>query len=144
MIKRKGGQKKEYLGHRSHGRGNCKNRRGSGNRGGRGMAGIDKHKWSWAMVNAPDYYGKHGFKRPTGQRKTIPVVHLFEINQQAVNNQLEKKGGKFHFEFKGKVLATGKVTQPLSIKADALSKNVEKKLGDSGGEISKLDEAKAP
>ena len=137
MTKRKGGQKKEYLGHRSHGRGNCKNRRGSGNRGGRGMAGIDKHKWSWAMVNAPDYFGKHGFNRPTGLRKEMPVVHLFEINQQAVNNLLEKKGGKFLFSFKGKVLATGKVTLPLSIKADAWSKNVEKKLGENGGDISK-------
>lgn len=138
MIKRKERQKKGYLGHRSHGRGNVKNRRGSGNRGGRGMAGIDKHKWSWAMVNAPNYFGKFGFKRPVHAKK-IPVVHLFEINQQAITNKLEKKGGKFHFEFKGKVLASGNVTVPLSIRADSWSKNVEKKVGDAGGEISKLE-----
>jgi large subunit ribosomal protein L15 len=143
MTKRKGGQKKGYLGHRSHGRGNVKNRRGSGNRGGRGMAGIDKHKWSWAMVNAPNYFGKFGFNRPSGLKKKVPVVHLFEINQKAISNKLEKKGGKFHFEFKGKVLSSGNVTVPLSIRASSWSKNVEKKLGDKGGEISKLEAAKA-
>lgn len=143
MIKRKERQKKGYLGHRSHGRGNVKNGRGSGNRGGRGMAGIDKHKWSWAMNNDPDYFGKHGFTRPGVSKKVAPVVHLFEINQKALTNKLEKKGGKFVFEFKGKVLATGNVSVPLSIKADAWSKGVEKKLGGAGGDISKLESAKA-
>ena len=137
VTKRKGRQKKGYLGTRSFGRGNTKNRRGSGNRGGRGMAGIDKHKWSWAMKNDKDYYGKCGFARPN--RKSVDVVHLYEINRMAQLAKLEKKGDKFHFDFKGKVLATGKVTFPLSIKALAWSKNVERKLGEAGGEIAKLE-----
>ena len=136
LMKRKKKQKKKFLGTRSHGRGNVKNRRGGGSRGGRGMGGIDKHKWSWAMNNEPDYFSKFGFSNPT--RKTVKVVHLYEINQRAVLNKLEKKGDKYQFEFKGKVLATGKVTVPLSIKAAAWSKNVEKKLSEKGGEISKL------
>lgn len=136
-MKRKGRRKKRYLGQRSHGRGDTKNRRGSGNRGGRGMAGICKHKWSWATKNDPEYYGAHGFVNPT--KKTAKVVHLYEINRRAVLDKLKKKEGKYQFEFKGKVLATGNVTLPLSIKALAWSKNVEKKLGESGGEISKLE-----
>jgi large subunit ribosomal protein L15 len=143
MTRRKERQKKGYLGHRSHGRGNVKNRRGSGNRGGRGMAGIDKHKWSWAMVNAPNYFGKYGFKRPHGAvRKRMPVIHLFDINQQALNNRLEKKEGRFHIDFKGKVLATGNVTVPLSVRAEAWSRNVEKKIMDAGGQIAKLEGAR--
>ncbi|MBI5046202.1 uL15 family ribosomal protein [Candidatus Micrarchaeota archaeon] len=142
-MKRKQGQKKGYLGHRSHGRGNVKNRRGSGNRGGHGMAGIDKHKWSWAMKNDPGYFGRSviGFVRPN---KTVrmPVVHLYQINQQAMLNKVEHKGGKYHFDFKGKILATGDVTLPLHIKAMAWSKNVEKKLKSVGGEISKLEISK--
>lgn len=137
VMKRKGRRKKRYLGQRSHGRGDTKNRRGSGNRGGRGMAGIDKHKWSWAMKYDKDYYGKHGFVRPV--RKKVDVIHLYEINHQAVLDKLEKKEGKYMFEFMGKVLATGDVTMPLSIKALSWSKNVEKKLSGSGGEISKLE-----
>ncbi len=138
MNKRKERQKKGYLGHRSHGRGNVKNRRGSGNRGGRGMAGVDKHKWSWATANITGcYFGKWGFVRPN--KKTVDVVNLFYINQKALANQLEKKGGKYHFDFKGKILGTGSVTVPLTIRAIAWSKSVEKKLSSAGGQISKLE-----
>lgn len=137
--RRKQGQKKGYLGHRSHGRGNVKNRRGSGNRGGRGKAGICKHKGTWAAKYAPGYFGKCGFVRPVG--KDVKVAHLYEINQKAVSNELEKKGGKFHFDFDGKILATGSVTVPLSIKASSWSKNVEKKLSSAGGDISKIEKA---
>jgi large subunit ribosomal protein L15 len=142
LMKRKGRQKKGYLGHRTHGRGNVKNRRGSGNRGGHGMAGVDKHKWSWAVKHfGGSYFGKHGFVRPF--RREVKVVNLFEINQKAVSDQLEKKAGKYHFDFEGKVLASGAVTVPLVIRAGSWSRNVEKKLGAAGGSISKLEPAKA-
>ncbi len=143
MTKRQGRQKKGYLGHRTHGRGNCKNRRGSGNRGGHGMAGICKHKGTWAAKYAPGYFGKTGFVKPNPEA-TVSVTHLYDINQKALGNKLEKKAGKYHFDFEGKVLATGKVTVPLVIRASAWSKNVEKKLTDTGGQISKLEPAKAP
>lgn len=144
MATRKARQKRGYLGHRTHGRGNVKNRRGSGNRGGRGMAGICKHKGSWAAKNPKEhniYFGKHGFTRPV--RKKVPVTHLYDINQKALAEKLEKKGGKYHFDFEGKVLATGSVTVPLVIRASSWSKNVEKKLGQAGGQITKLEPAKA-
>lgn len=142
MTKRKEGQKKGYLGHRSHGRGNVKNRRGSGNRGGRGMAGIDKHRWSWAVKNVRGcYFGKNGFTRPVG--KDVKVAHLYDINQKALLNQLEKKEGRYVFEFDGKILATGSVTAPLAIKAASWSRNVEEKVKAAGGSISLLHEKKA-
>jgi large subunit ribosomal protein L15 len=138
MAKRQERQKKGYLGHRSHGRGNVKNRRGSGNRGGRGMAGVCKHKWSWAVKNVRGcYFGKNGFTRPCGG-KDIKVTHLYDINQKAMLNQLDKKDGKYVFDFDGKILATGSVTLPLAIRAASWSKNVEEKLKATGGAISKL------
>ena len=88
------------------------------------------------MNNDKDHFGKFGFSNPT--RKNVKVTHLYEINQKALLNKLEKKGDKYQFEFRGKILATGKVTVPLAIKAQAWSKNVEKKLSESGGEISKI------
>jgi large subunit ribosomal protein L15 len=145
MSRRKESQKKGYLGHRSHGRGNVKNRRGSGNRGGRGKAGIDKHKWSWAVKNPKEhdiYFGKHGFTNPA-KKKAVKVTHLYDINQKAVLEKLEKKGGKYHFDFDGKVLSTGEVTVPLVIRAASWSRNVEKKLAAAGGQISKLGAAGA-
>ncbi len=140
MTRRKAKQKTGYLGHRTHGRGNVKNRRGSGNRGGRGMAGICKHKGTSKI--AVGYFGKVGFVRPV-RDAPLKVAHLYDINQKAVSNQLEKKGGKYHFDFEGKVLATGSVTVPLVIRASCWSKNVEKKLSEAGGQISKLESAKA-
>lgn len=103
------------------------------------MSGIDKHKWSWAMKNIPEYFGKHGFTRPN-KEDDIKTVNLFQINQDALTNRLEKKAGRFHFDFKGKVLGTGDVTVPLVIRAEAWSKGVEKKLKEAGGSISKLEE----
>jgi len=146
MTRRKERQKKGYLGHRTHGRGNVKNRRGSGNRGGRGMAGIDKHKWSWAMKNAPNYFGKFGFTRPAEVQKEVKVAHLYDVNQMALLKKLEQKDGKYHFDFDGKILATGKVTMPLSIRASAWSRNVEEKLKAAGGVITMREGAvpKAP
>lgn len=141
MTKRKAGQKSGYLGHRTHGRGNCKNRRGSGNRGGHGQSGLCKHKNSWAAKYAPDYFGKTGFVRPV-RSACVKVAHLYDINQKALSNKLEKKGGKYHYDFDGKILATGSVTVPLVIRAASWSKNVEKKLGGAGGEISRLEPAK--
>ena len=132
MSKRKQGQKKGYLGHRSHGRGNVKNRRGSGNRGGRGMSGIDKHKWSWAMVYDKRHFDKHGFVPPT--KKEVKVAHLYDEE-----NKAEKKGSGYVFEFDGKILATGQIRKPVEIKAASWSKNVEAKLKKVGGSISKLE-----
>lgn len=137
MTRRKARQKRGYLGHRTHGRGNVKNRRGSGNRGGRGMAGVCKHKGTWEVRYSPGYFGKTGFTRPV--RKDVKAINLYEINQKAVLNQLEKRAGKHHFDFEGKVLGCGSVTMPLVIRASAWSKNVEKKLGAAGGQISALE-----
>lgn len=119
-----------------------KNRRGSGNRGGRGMGGICKHKVTWETKYAPGYFGKTGFTRPVGEE--TKAINLYEINQRAVCNQLDNKGGKYHFDFDGKVLGTGQVTVPLVIRAASWSKNVEKKLGDAGGQISALESKAKP
>ncbi len=133
MGKRKGRQKKNYLGLRSFGRGNVKNRRGSGNRGGRGNAGLHKHKFSWITRYDPDYFGKSGFKRPN--KKTVDVINLYEIERKL---SADKKAGKQSFEFFGKILGTGDLTISVSIKALSWSKGAEEKIKKAGGEISQL------
>ena len=95
--------------------------------------------WVAISIAAEGYFGKSvkGFVNPVKKPK-LEVAHLYDINQRAVLGKLEKKADKFVFEFKGKILATGKVTVPLSIKALKWSKRVEEKLKASGGEISEL------
>ena len=53
VSKRKRKQKGKYLGDRLFGKGDRKNARGSGNRGGRGAAGLCKHKYTWTAKYAP-------------------------------------------------------------------------------------------
>ena len=133
---RKGKKTRKLLAKRSHGRGDTKNRRGGGCRGGKGNAGLGKHRKSYIVNIDKDYFHKHGFGRPN--TKEVDKINLYYINQLALLGKLEKKGDKHHFKFDGKILGAGKVTVPLSIEATAWSKNVEKKLKETGGEISKI------
>jgi large subunit ribosomal protein L15 len=121
--------------------GNAKNRRGSGNRGGRGMAGVCKHKNSWATVYAPGYFGKHGFTRQgtAVSMKKMPVAHLYDIDRKALLGKLDKKDGKFVYSFKGKILGTGNLSHPVKISALCWSKNTEEKVKQAGGELVKLE-----
>ncbi len=139
MVRRKATQKSKYLGHRSFGRGNVKNRRGSGNRGGRGNAGLHKHRYSWVTANEPDYFGKHGFVNPT--TKEVKTINLFAIEQLALKNKLEKKDGKLYFEFEGKILGTGKLTHPVTIKAQAWSEGAEGKVKSAKGTLVSFESA---
>lgn len=102
------------------------------------MAGIDKHKWSWAMKNEPDYFGKTRFVRPQGTKRVVEKVNLYQINQKALKNLLEKKNGKLVFQFNGKILASGEISVPVEVHAQSWSKNVEEKLKAAGGSISKM------
>ena len=116
-------------GSRSCGTGNAKNKRGSGNRGGVGNAGLHKHKWSWITANDPDRYGREGLKRKKPPGK---VMNLYEINSLA-------EGGKNEMSFKGKVLATGRIMHPVAVKALSWSARAEEKITAAGGSISKLE-----
>jgi large subunit ribosomal protein L15 len=134
--RRKPKQKSGYLGTRHFGCGDVKNKRGSGNRGGRGNAGRCKHKGTWVAKYAPGYFGKHGFVNPT--RKKAPVSQLYDINQKAVAGKLVKKDEKYYFEFKGKILGTGSVTVPLMIRALGWSRKTEEKVRQAGGQMEKI------
>ena len=128
------GRKKRKIGKqrgsRSCGTGNAKNKRGSGGRGGVGNAGLHKHKWSWVTANEPDRYGREGLKRRSARGK---VMNLYEINS------LAEKEGKKEVEFKGKVLATGRIRHPVAVKALSWSARAEEKIKAAGGSISKIE-----
>jgi large subunit ribosomal protein L15 len=56
---------RKFRGLRTHGRG-IKAGRGAGKQGGRGNAGLHKYKFKSMLIYAPDHFGRHGFKRPSG------------------------------------------------------------------------------
>ena len=44
-------------GSRSNGGGCTKKRRGAGNKGGKGKAGMGKQHWTWTVIHDPDHSG---------------------------------------------------------------------------------------
>jgi large subunit ribosomal protein L15 len=132
-------KKKVYLrGSRRHGHGNIKNRRGSGNKGGKGAAGLHKHKWTYTVKYAKDHFGSKGFVRPN--KKTMKTINLWEIEKLAKEGKLENVNGMYHLKFDGKVLGTGNITVPVSVVAKSFSAKAEQRIKEAGGKTEKLEQ----
>ncbi len=123
-------KKKRRRGERTY-HGSHKKWRGGGSRGGRGKAGLHKHKWSYVVKYMPNHFGKTGFKRPPEIVKKPKTINLCEVDKIAKEmKKTEINVCELGYE---KVLGKGKVTQPLIIKAKLFSKNAIKKLEEIGG-----------
>lgn len=83
MVVRRRKKTNKVRGKRHHGKGNTKNRRGSGIRGGRGKAGSHKHKYS-------KYYTEFGVKKRLKAKVKGDSVNLADL-EKYLNKKLEKK-----------------------------------------------------
>ena len=138
MVRRQAKMKKKYLGTRRHGAGNAKNRRGSGNRGGKGFAGSGKHKWFQIIKHYPGHFGggRHGFKPVRKKLREISlreVTNVGRINEMANAGELAKREGKMFFDFDGKILGGGEIKLPVVVKAVFFSESAKKKIESAGG-----------
>lgn len=115
----------------THGRGRKKSGRGAGLRGGRGNAGLHKHKYMYMLKYMPDHFGKHGFKRHKSiarRDRTINVGQLEERFAGKKNIDLTKEG----FD---KLLGGGKVNNSLKIKVKSASQKAIDKIAEKEGEV---------
>lgn len=80
---------RKFRGLRTHGRG-WKAGRGAGKRGGRGNAGLHKHKFKSFLIYCPDHFGRHGFKRPQEAIDYPVAVNVGEL--KGLIPRLEEKG----------------------------------------------------
>lgn len=120
-----------WRGSHTHGRGGKKKARGSGHRGGVGMAGTgkrgDQRKTFVLNLYGNKYFGKDRAIRRK-QKPKLKTINLRDINSLAK--------GKTEIELKGyKVLAEGDLEGKLTIKASAASKQALDKVKKNGGEI---------
>ena len=114
----------------THGRGK-KAGRGAGLRGGRGNAGLLKHRYMHMIKNMPNHFGKHGFKRHpslTKRNKTINVGQIEDLFPGKNDIDLTKEG----FD---KLLGSGKLNKKLKIKVNYASEKAIEKIKDKGGEL---------
>lgn len=130
VVKR---QKKcgKFRGSTKHGWGAKKKHRGGGHRGGRGNAGLMKHKKSWMVKFDPDHFGKKGFF--SMGRKNVKAINLKQVDE------LARQTGKIEIDIAeygyNKLLSTGKLTHKIRIKAQSYSKKTKEKVKEMGGTL---------
>jgi len=133
-------KRSKYRGSRTCGGGTHKNRRGAGNRGGRGHAGINAHHFVkyYKELGGP-VFGKDGFCNQTStEETTIDVGTLDQIVPSLLAQGIAKQDGDavvINAADMGieKILGSGKVTKKLNISASAFSETAKAKIEKSGG-----------
>lgn len=143
MTVRRQKRHRRFRGRRTY-HGSHKKWRGGGSRGGRGAAGLHKHKWTWTVKYGKDHFGKLVNKNRKGK---IPTVNLNYLNDNAENflkKKIAEKEGetiKINVAKLGymKVLGGGKVTIPLVIEAKYFSKSAEEKIAKAGGKAVRVE-----
>ena len=121
----------------THGRGK-KGGRGAGLRGGRGNAGLLKHKYMHMTKNMPDHFGRHGFKRPQSILKKDKTINVGSLEKEFSG----KKEIDLTKEGYDKLLGGGAVKTKLKIKVEKASQNAVDKIEGKGGQVI-LPEVKA-
>ncbi len=129
-------------GTRTCGAGHHNKNRGAGNRGGVGMAGGHKGKWTWIIKFKPDHFGRSGFDVPKAIKNEYNSINIGDIDEnidRLVKEGLAKKAkGKISIDVTSldceKVLGRGKVSNALSVRAMSFSESAVKKIEASGGE----------
>ena len=111
-------------GNRNHGKGNTKNNRGSGCKGGKGRAGSFKHKFT-------KYYVTIGTKitqKPKPKPRTINLGDLDLLVKNKTEINLKELGYD-------KILAKGKLTKKLIIKNAVATEKAKEQIEKMGGKI---------
>jgi large subunit ribosomal protein L15 len=132
----------KFRGSRTHGRGK-KSGRGAGIHGGRGNAGLHKHKYISLVKYMPDHFGHHGFKRPQSVVAHNTSINLseLEINIESFKKDgiAEVKSGKTVVDLRkagiDKLLGSGRISTPLEIIVDQVSARAKEKLKEAGGKV---------
>jgi large subunit ribosomal protein L15 len=141
MTVRRRRKVRKQRGRRTYGRGCSKRGRGSGERGGTGMSGGHKHKWSYIIRYLPDYFGKHGFTRPAAVRRGLRVINVGEIDENLDKfvelGLARREGDRFFVDLNklgiDKVLGGGQVTHQLEVTAKSFVESAKRKIEEAGG-----------
>jgi len=133
-------KRSKYRGSRTCGGGTHKNRRGAGNRGGRGRAGINAHHFvKWYKEMGGPVFGKDGFSNSSQVIVTVMDVGIIDqILPSLLAQGIAKNEGDaivINTADMGicKVLGSGKVTKKLNISAQAFSESAKIKIERMGG-----------
>lgn len=120
---------RKMRGKKTFGYGSKKKHRGSGSRGGRGMAGSFGHKKLMVLKENPEHFGKRGFKRRNAKEtKAINLRDLENLAKRLGKNKLNL--AELGYD---KVLGTGSLSVPLEVEAKLFSAGAKEKIEKAGG-----------
>jgi large subunit ribosomal protein L15 len=132
-----------FRGARSHGYGSHKKHRGSGHRGGHGMAGTGKRADSKKTMIWKDtkYFGRFGFASKNALK--IKSINLFYIETHidllVKNGVAKKEGDAYAINLKdlkcNKLLGSGTVTKKYNITTDFASASAVDKVQEAKGKV---------
>jgi large subunit ribosomal protein L15 len=135
MVVRKKKKSGKFRGSRTHGYGSHKKHRGAGSRGGRGKAGMHKHKWSSTIKYEPDRFGKRGFKRPSATTKKVNAINVGQLEKVAASKKTLNLA-EFGYD---KVLGSGTISTALDVTAASFSRGAVKKIEEAGGKVTVIE-----
>jgi len=102
-------------------------------------AGWHKHKWSYVIRYFPNYFGKRGFTSPKSLRQKVRIINVGKLEEIAANipEAKEKENVFVNLDSLGytKLLGTGEIRKPLTVKVAFCSKSASEKVKAAGGEI---------
>jgi large subunit ribosomal protein L15 len=114
----------------NHGKGK-KGGRGAGLRGGRGNAGLHKHRFLEMLKYDPDHFGVHGFTREPSLVKRARTINVGDLDERfpgKTSVDLTKEGYD-------KLLGAGHVTGSYTITVNAASPKAVEKVSAKGGDV---------
>mgnify|MGYP006282395189 CR=1 FL=1 len=121
---------KKFRGSMTCGRGK-KAGRGAGLRGGKGNAGLLKHRHMYMTKNMPNHFGSHGFKRPQGVVKRDVTINVGDLEEKFPG----KKTINLTEEGFDKLLGGGKIANKIKVTVDSASEKAVEKIKEQGGEV---------
>ena len=138
---------KKFMGSRTHGRGK-KAGRGAGKRGGRGNAGLHKHKYIKTVKFFPDHFGRHGFKRPQSQVGAKLTINLFNLDEKVdelikdskiktVKNNYEINLEELGYD---KLLGSGTITKKVTVTVREATERAISKIESAGGKVNIIND----
>ena len=115
----------------------AKKHKGSGNRGGKGMAGTGKkagQKISFVNKYFFPYFGKQGYTSRSTRRRKNNTVNLRDIQSKYKPGEVSLPGYK--------ILSEGEIKDKFTIKAKSFSKQAREKIEKAGGKAIELGKEK--
>jgi large subunit ribosomal protein L15 len=125
-------------GSRTHGWGRVGQHRGKGSQG-RRNPGRHKALWSYVVKYEPDYFGKTGFTSPKSLKRKTNVINVGSLEGVASEFSTKTEKGKILLDLKNlgytKLLGTGRISEPLTVRVGMCSKSAAEKVKKAGGQI---------